>query len=237
MINIKKLTKEFKGLKALSDITMHFNSGKIYGLMGPNGSGKSTLFNCITGIINDFRGSIESEVLDNYKHNISYLQSELFFYPKMKGIEYIEFCMKASKIEIADILKWNELFDLPLDRYANDYSTGMKKKLMFMSIFILNKKIILLDEPFNGVDESTTEFILKALQIFSNDKNLIIVSSHHSNQLIECSNQIIYLQEGQVQKTFEPKEFSLISSYIDEGILAKKIKILKEQIEPLSKNE
>lgn len=237
MITIKNLSKEFKGLKALNDINVQFNSGEIYGLMGPNGSGKSTLFNCIAGIINDFTGSIDSSTLDNYNQNIFYLPSELFFYPKMKGIEYIEFCMKASKIGKVNIMKWNELFNLPLDRYANDYSTGMKKKLMFLVIFILNKKIILLDEPFNGIDEPTTEFILQAFGLFSKKDNLIILSSHHSNQLSQCSNSIIYLKDGQIQKVFGSEEFSSLSTYIDQDILSKKIETLKEQIQLLPSNE
>ena len=101
--------------------------------MGENGAGKTTLFNCMTGIY-DYTGSItKSKTL-----KAGYLSASNFFYSQITGLEYLEFCMKAKGLPVSTltIQHLNEIFQLPLDRYAAEYSTGMKKKLGFMALLL-----------------------------------------------------------------------------------------------------
>ena len=112
--------------------------------MGSNGSGKTTLFDCIAGI-KRYSGKITRPL------SFSYLPSELYFYPRVRAIEFIEFSCQAKQIIIdyKNIETLNSYFKLPLNNYAADYSTGMKKKLGIMSLVLKNSELCILDEPFN----------------------------------------------------------------------------------------
>ena len=132
MIYIKKFGK----VKVLNGIHLEYHPGKIYGLVGENGAGKTTLFNCMTGIYN-YTGSItKSKTL-----KAGYLSASNFFYSQITGLEYLEFCMKAKGLPASTltIQHLNEIFQLPLDRYAAEYSTGMKKETGIYGIIIARK--------------------------------------------------------------------------------------------------
>ena len=149
MIEVNDLHKSFGKVKVLNGIHLEYHPGKIYGLVGENGAGKTTLFNCIMGIY-DYTGSItKSKTLKT-----GYLSASNFFYSQITGLEHLEFCMKAKDLPVntPTIQHLNEIFQLPLDRYAAEYSTGMKKKLGFMALLLQDNDVFILDEPFNGVD-------------------------------------------------------------------------------------
>lgn len=149
MIEVNDLHKSFGKVKVLNGIHLEYHPGKIYGLVGENGAGKTTLFNCIMGIY-DYTGSItKSKTLKT-----GYLSASNFFYSQITGLEHLEFCMKAKGLPVntPTIQHLNEIFQLPLDRYAAEYSTGMKKKLGFMALLLQDNDVFILDEPFNGVD-------------------------------------------------------------------------------------
>jgi ABC-2 type transport system ATP-binding protein len=205
MLTIDNLSKTFGSLKVLSNISVSFDIGDVCGIIGPNGSGKSTLLNCITGIINSYEGFVYSKDYTNYKENLFYLPAEVYFYPRMKGIEFLQYCLKANNLKKDNIHEYNKLFDLPLGRYAEEYSTGMKKKLMFLSMFLLEKPIILLDEPFNGVDIETTNFLLKALK--NRESSLIIMVSHDIRHVKKVCNKVIYIKQGEIIKKLGSADF------------------------------
>ena len=124
MIEVNDLHKKFGKVKVLNGIHLEYHPGKIYGLVGENGAGKTTLFNCIMGIY-DYTGSItKSKTLKT-----GYLSASSFFYSQITGLEHLEFCMKAKGLPVntPTIQLLNETFQLPLDRYAAEYSTGMKR--------------------------------------------------------------------------------------------------------------
>lgn len=148
MIEVNDLHKSFGKVKVLNGIHLEYHPGKIYGLVGENGAGKTTLFNCIMGIY-DYTGSItKSKTLKT-----GYLSASNFFYSQITGLEHLEFCMKAKGLPVntPTIQHLNEIFQLPLDRYAAEYSTGMKKKLGFMALLLQDNDVFILDEPFNGI--------------------------------------------------------------------------------------
>ena len=126
IIGMNNLSKSFGHLKVLNCISLTYEQGKIYGLAGENGAGKTTLFRCLTGLL-PYEGTIRKRK----EVKVGYLPAECYFYSLITAREYIEFCLKAygeqlSRTRLDEINE--EVFHLPLDRYASAYSTGMKKK-------------------------------------------------------------------------------------------------------------
>ena len=199
MIEVNDLHKKFGKVKVLNGIHLEYHPGKIYGLVGENGAGKTTLFNCMTGIYN-YTGSItKSKTL-----KAGYLSASNFFYSQITGLEYLEFCMKAKGLPVSTltIQHLNEIFQLPLDRYAAEYSTGMKKKLGFMALLLQENDVFILDEPFNGVDLKGCILMKRLIRQLKAKEKTVIISSHLIASLREICDIIHYLNEGVIYKEY-----------------------------------
>ena len=133
----------------------------------------------------------------------------------MKGAEYINLLSHGNPT--FDVGMWNEIFKLPLNKLIDAYSTGMKKKLALLGIISQDKSIMLLDEPFNGLDLETVEnlnLILKELK-----KNKIIVLTSHILEVLKINcDEISFLNNGSVQQTFSKPDFKHIDKYIKSDI-------------------
>lgn len=201
MILISDLHFSFGQNKVLSGLDIEWNLHAIHGLMGANGSGKSTLFRIMKGLLNPDQGSMqmEDEALD--KNNIAFLPTDPFFYPRMKGSEYLEFFRIQNRN--FDTGKWNKIMQLPLESLVGNYSTGMKKKLAILGCLALDRKILLLDEPFNGLDadafQVAQEILLQQVEL----GKTVILSSHISHSLTDICDDIAYLEKGSISQTFE----------------------------------
>ncbi|OAV67004.1 Arginine transport ATP-binding protein ArtM [Bacteroidales bacterium Barb6XT] len=220
MIRIERLAKSYGSKKVLADISVELFPGSIYGLAGSNGSGKTTLFECLRKI-EDCQGSITLEK----QAKVGYLPSSVYFYPNMKGVEYLEFCLSARKIKIrrTDVEEVNRLFELPLNEYAADYSTGMKKKLAFMALLMQKNDLLLLDEPFNGLDLSAVLLFKHILLKMKENNKTVFLSSHILSSLTEISDSIFYLQGGVIRKTYLKADFNcmekeIANEFIGQGI-------------------
>lgn len=218
MIEVNDLHKSFGKVKVLNGIHLEYHPGKIYGLVGENGAGKTTLFNCIMGIY-DYTGSItKSKTLKT-----GYLSASNFFYSQITGLEHLEFCMKAKGLPVntPTIQHLNEIFQLPLDRYAAEYSTGMKKKLGFMALLLQNNDVFILDEPFNGVDLKGCILMKRLIRQLKAKEKTVIISSHLIASLREICDIIHYLNEGVIYKEYHEET----TEEIEEDILCNTKKI------------
>ncbi|GHT39166.1 hypothetical protein AGMMS49965_04460 [Bacteroidia bacterium] len=221
MLKINDLRKSYGKKEVLSGISLELLPGQIYGLVGENGSGKTTLFECIRHL-QAYQGTVTMDT----PAAIGYLPTALYFYPLMRGTEYIEFCLSARKLKInaAEIQSLNHLFELPLNDYAAEYSTGMKKKLAFMALLMQKNDILLLDEPFNGLDLSSC-LILKQILLQLKAKNkTILLSSHILSSLTDICDTIVYLHHGKIQKTYSKDTFDIIEQEIMDGNIGEKLK-------------
>jgi len=149
MLKIKNLSKKYGSKKVLDNINLNFEIGKVCGIVGANGAGKTTLFRCIAGL-ESCEGIISSPYL-SLKDHLGYLETTPIFMSYITGWEYLKLLCSAKKIATHNFEEQN-IFDLPLNQYAETYSTGMKKKLALMGVLLRKNDIIILDEPFNGVD-------------------------------------------------------------------------------------
>ena len=204
MINIQNLSKNFGTKQALKNINMHFDKGKVYGIVGENGAGKTTLFRCMAGL-EKYEGQIISE-LNPLKNHLGLLLTEPFFFAKITGKEYIQLLCNARKKEISKIDEKN-IFDLPLNQYASTYSTGMKKKLALWAILLQENQYFLLDEPFNGVDIHSNIIIVDLIHKLKTLGKTMIISSHIFSTLSDTCDEIYLLKEGEIVKKVFCEDF------------------------------
>ncbi len=211
MIKIENLKVNYGNNNVLNDLCLEISGNTIHGLVGLNGSGKTTLLNTIYGLKSKVLGTIQFNDGDVKRKNIAYLETINYFYPRITGKEYLEI-FKTQNPEF-DLDKWNTLFELPLNKMIDDYSTGMKKKLALMGIICLDREVLILDEPFNGVDLETVQKI-KTLLLKLKTKKTIVITSHILESLLPICDSISYLNGGKIEFTKEKKNFTEIENEI-----------------------
>lgn len=231
MITIENLKVNYGENNVLKNLNLSVPSSSIHGLVGLNGSGKTTLLNTIYGLKEKQAGSISYNSLPIAKNKIAYLESLNYFYPYITGKEYLRL-FQTQNLKF-NIDKWNELFELPLNKLIEDYSTGMKKKLAFMGIICLNREILILDEPFNGVDLETVQKIKSLLIKLKENNKTIIITSHILESLLSLCDLLSYLNNGIIEFTKEKKDFGSVENEIF-SIHQERI---DDQIESLIRNE
>lgn len=217
MLEIFDVTVAYRKDKpTLEGISLSVAKGDILGVLGMNGAGKTTLFNTIYGLVNPVIGSINLSNSPITHTSISYLETQNYFYPYMRGIEYLNLVTKGKFNR-----KLNKIFELPLDHLVDTYSTGMKKKLAFWAVFELKKEVVLLDEPFNGVDLESVECLYYLILEMRQQGRIIIISSHIIETLTRICDQISYLSEGKIKKTYKKKDYPKLQVDLQKIIQAK----------------
>jgi len=211
MIKIDNLTVNYGKNNVLNGLCLELPENTIHGLVGLNGSGKTTLLNTIYGLKKKAVGTISYNDKDIKRGNIAFLETINFFYPRIKGKEYLDL-FKTQNPKF-DIDKWNTLFELPLNKLIDDYSTGMKKKLALMGIICLDREFLILDEPFNGVDLETVQKI-KTLLLKLKTKKTILMTSHILESLLPICDSISYLNNCTIEFTKKKKNFDEIENDI-----------------------
>ncbi|MGV7105599.1 ABC transporter ATP-binding protein [Flavobacterium sp. U410] len=204
MIELKNVSKKYGSKEILKNISILFETGKVYGIMGENGAGKTTLFNCIAGL-EKFDGEINSD-LKVLKNELGFLTTEPFFFQKMTGKEYLQLLCNARNITI-DTIEAKNIFDLPLNQYATTYSTGMKKKLALTAILLQGNSCFILDEPFNGVDIHSNLVITEIIHKLKGLQKTILISSHIFSTLSETCDEILLLENGKFSKRILKEHF------------------------------
>lgn len=204
MIEITGLSKSFGRQQVLHHIDLKLTPGRVYGIVGENGAGKTTLFRCLAGF-ETYSGTIRSS-FDPLKNYLGFLPTNPLFLSKITGREYLKLLCSARGIAAEDFAEKN-IFDLPLDHYAETYSTGMKKKLALMGILLQNNEAFILDEPFNGVDIHSNILITEIIKKLKNLNKTILISSHIFSTLSETCDEIHLLKDGAFAKCVQKNDF------------------------------
>ena len=211
MIKIDNLKVNYGNNNVLNELCLGIFSNTIHGLVGLNGSGKTTLLNTIYGLKSKVLGTIQYKDKAIKRINIAFLETINYFYPRITGREYLDI-FNAQNPNF-DIDKWNKLFGLPLNKLIDDYSNGMKKKLALMGIICLDREVLILDEPFNGIDLETVQKI-KILLLNLKTKKTIIITSHILESLLPICDSISYLNNGKIEFTKGKRNFDEIENDI-----------------------
>ena len=206
LLELHNLKKYYATQKAVDDISFSIEKGNIFGLLGPNGAGKTTLLRMITGIFFPDEGKIlfdgkEFDPLNDIA-NIGYMPEERGLYKKMKIGEqalYLARLKGLSKPDaMARIKEWFIKFEMQSwwNKKVEDLSKGMSQKLQFVTTVLHEPKLIILDEPFSGLDPVNTNLIKDEIYKMAKKGATIIFSTHRMEQVEEICDQIVLVNKG-----------------------------------------
>ena len=210
MLEIKGLTKKYKNAdkNAIEDINLTIENGDIYGFIGPNGAGKSTTIKCLVGIHSFEKGSIMLDGLsikDNpieFKHQISYVPDNPDLYEFLTGMEYINFVSNVYDEDVSkeDIINLAKKFNLEnnLLEPIRTYSHGMKQKIALIGALIHKPKLIVLDEPFVGLDPKAAFDLKEIIKELCQNGIMVFFSSHVLEVVEKFCNKIAIIKNGQI---------------------------------------
>src|SRR6202049_1619830 len=207
ILQVKNLKKYFADQKAVDSISFTLKKGSIFGLLGPNGAGKTTLIRMITGIFYPDEGEIifDGKKFDpiNDVGNIGYMPEERGLYKKMKIGEqavYLARLKGLSKQEATERVKqWFIKFEMQTwwNKKIEDLSKGMGQKLQFVITVLHHPKLIILDDPFSGLDPVNSNLIKDEIYNLAKNGSTIIFSTHRMEQVEEICDHIILVNKGE----------------------------------------
>ena len=201
---LKDVSKTFVGKKAVDNISFELNKPGVFGLLGTNGAGKTTTIRMLLGIIKKDSGEItwNGKAVDRKSVNFGYLPEERGVYPKTKIYNQLMYFaeLKGMKKEEADeeIKKWSQKLKVEeyLDKPAEKLSKGNQQKIQFMTAVIHNPELVVLDEPFSGLDPVNTELLKNIIINLVKEGKYIIMSAHQMSTIEEFCSDILILNKG-----------------------------------------
>ena len=222
MLKIENLNVNYSEKHVLQNLNLELNQG-IHGIVGLNGAGKTTFFRTLFGLKKLTTGEILFEDQLLKRQQIALLETENFFYSYITGREHLALFQNEN----FDLETWNKLFKLPLDERVDNYSTGMKKKLSFLATIKQDRPLMILDEPFNGIDLESTRSISSILKELAKEKT-ILISSHVLSTLTEICDTIHYLYKGNIQISSQQEQFGELEQKIFSELDAENQKVVEE---------
>src|SRR6478609_5452464 len=237
ILELYNLKKYFASQKAVDDISFNIKEGSIFGLLGPNGAGKTTLLRMITGIFYPDSGHI---IFNGKKYDpvndvgfIGYMPEERGLYKKMKIGEQALYLAQLKGLSKSDatrkIKEWFVKFEMQSwwNKKVEDLSKGMSQKLQFVTTILHEPKLIILDEPFSGLDPVNANLIKDEIFNLAKEGATIIFSTHRMEQVEEICNHIVLVNRGQkildgtvkgVKHQFKENLFSIGFEEVPQGL-------------------
>ncbi len=252
ILELHNLKKYFSTQKAVDDISFNIEQGSIFGLLGPNGAGKTTLLRMITGIFYPDSGTItlNGKKFDalNDAINIGYMPEERGLYKKMKIGEqalYLARLKGMSKTDaMVNIKKWFVKFEMETwwNKKVEDLSKGMSQKLQFVTTVLHQPRLIILDEPFSGLDPVNANLIKDEIFNLAKNGSTIIFSTHRMEQVEEICDHIILVNKGKkildgtvdrVKQDFKDNIYQVGANILPENLMTHIFEVVKHQPDKL----
>ena len=210
MLKIEQLTKIYGEKKAVDDLSLHIRPGEIYGFIGHNGAGKTTTIKACCGILNFEEGNIQIDgisVKENpleCKKKLAYIPDNPDLYDFMTGIRYLNFIAEIFGVNANDrqdrIHKYADMFELTQDlaQPISAYSHGMKQKLAIISALIHEPKLIIMDEPFVGLDPKASHLLKETMHELCATGTAIFFSTHVLEVAEKLCDKVAIIKEGRL---------------------------------------
>jgi ABC-2 type transport system ATP-binding protein len=210
MLELRNVYKRFSGIPAIDDVSFVARAGEVTGYLGPNGSGKSTTMKMITGLIEASGGTIffEGKPIRNdliaYKQRMGYVPEEPYLYTHLTGHEYLTMVAqlrnlqaKQSAEKIDGLLRLLTLYG---DRHVSisSYSKGMRQKVLLAAALLHNPDLVLLDEPFSGLDVGSALVLRGLIQELAARGKVVLFSSHELETVERICAHIVILHHGKI---------------------------------------
>ena len=210
IVQVSEVHKSFGAKVALRGISFAVPAGQICGLLGPNGAGKTTLFRLLMGILKATSGSLRVDGLDAFedrvavKRRIGFLPDEPVFYSYLSGRETLSLSAamhgldaRATLARMAPVIATLRLAD-DIDNYAEDYSRGMKKKLGLLLAMLHQPKLLVLDEPTNGLDVESTHLFYDLILEEARRGTTILFSTHLMDHVARLCSHAVIINDGRL---------------------------------------
>ena len=213
VIDIDGVCKSYKNVKALDNFSLHIDKGELFGLIGPNGAGKPTFLKILAGLLNIDEGKITIDGNDMQKNRrkiseiVGYMPDFFGVYDNLKVMEYMEFYCAAYYIYDGDtVKKINNLLERvglleKADMYVDQLSRGMKQRLCLARTLLQDPPILVLDEPYSGLDVYNRNEMKRLLRELSDTGKTIIVSSHILNEMTDMCTSLGVIKAGRLVLT------------------------------------
>jgi ABC-2 type transport system ATP-binding protein len=210
MLSVDRLTKRYGALTAIQDLSFDVRPGEVLGLLGPNGSGKSTTVKILTGLLQPTSGLVHIDgrhALDDlpgYKAMLGYVPEEPHLYSYLTGPEYLRLIGRLRQLPepILDdkIERFLRLLGIYDDRYQtlSAYSKGMRQKILIAAAVLHNPRIVILDEPFSGLDVSAARILKAFVRTLAAEGKVVVFSSHVLEVVEQVCSRVVILKDGHV---------------------------------------
>ncbi len=243
-LELKNVTKKFGEFTAVDDLSLSIRSGEIFGFLGANGAGKTTSFRMILGLLDPTAGKVRwnGERIDYSKSaQIGYLPEERGLLPKLKVQEQLIYLASLRGMSKADAVleleKWLTFFNVPdyMNVKVGDLSKGNQQKIQFIAAVIHKPKLVILDEPFSGLDPVNADLLKDAIHQIKQPGTAILFSSHQMSHVEELCENLCILQKGkpivygalkEIKRSYGKKNL-LIKADFDLTFLADHPQVLK----------
>ncbi|RFA35219.1 sodium ABC transporter ATP-binding protein [Virgibacillus dokdonensis] len=231
MLQLKEVTKKFGTHTAVDQLSLEIPEREMYGFLGGNGAGKTTTFRMILGLLDKTSGDISWEgKAVNYEksHLIGYLPEERGLYPKLTvkdQLTYLARLRGMGKTEaIKELKSWLDRFQVPeyLNKKVEELSKGNQQKIQFISAVIHKPKLLILDEPFSGLDPVNVEMLKEAVVDLKEKGTSIVFSSHRMEHVEELCEHLCILHKGkqvvqgslrEIKRSFGKKNLSVYADF------------------------
>jgi ABC-2 type transport system ATP-binding protein len=210
MLELRNVNKSYSGIPAVQGVSFVARPGEITGYLGPNGSGKSTTMKIITGLIEPgsgevlFNGQPIHDDLMAYRQSMGYVPEEPHLYTHLSGLEYLVMVAQLRNMERAAASRrihgLLRLFGLYGDRDVSisSYSKGMRQKILLSAALIHNPDLVLLDEPFSGLDVGTSLILRSLIEELARRGKVVLFSSHELETVERLCSHVVILHRGKV---------------------------------------
>jgi len=210
MIRFNGVTKRYGGRAALDNLSFEVSEGTFYGYLGPNGAGKTTTIKCMLGLTHPNLGTVAIDGTDvsadpmRVRSIMGYVPDNPFLYDKLNAREFMNFVgglYRMSRTDIEKRIAWLcDIFDMHswIDRRTEEYSFGMKKKVVMSAAFLHHPRLIVVDEPTVGLDPPSARLLKDMLTIIRDHGTTIFMSSHDLAVVEELCGRMAIIHEGSI---------------------------------------
>jgi len=227
MINLDGVTKKFGNFTAVENLTLEIKTGELFGFLGPNGAGKTTTIKMMTGLFTPTSGSIRINGFDIQKQPleakmmIGYIPDQPFLYEKLTGREFLYFSAGLYRMNHSaasnHILELIDLFEIGtwIDQRTENYSQGMRQRIVIASALLHNPKVLIIDEPMVGLDPRSAHIVKNTLKQKTKEGITIFMSTHSLPVAEELCDKIGIIKEGRLIFEDSIETFSTFKNRID----------------------
>lgn len=189
------------GDKPVLDIPRYEMAPGVHGIVGLNGAGKTTLLNALYGFGRNSTARVEWKGATMFHGNTAFQEAESYFHPGITGGEYLALFMPASGAN--EVRTLNALLEVPLEQLISTYSTGMKRKLVLLGVLRLDREVLLLDEPINGLDLASVRVLEAIIERLAERGRTVLITSHVLGPLVAWCDRIHLLERGTFTRSFD----------------------------------